>query len=264
MIVLENKNLENFRKMFSYIPKKIFPSILFSIEKDDDRTMIKFSDMDINQSLVLNISADLCDTENFNAEDASEESFRIPLTKSFESVISNFNYLVLENNLLKGKTAKKEVELSMFVNESEDLYNFPTTAEEMLEFTKEVNERDDILVARFVLTEEDLKEIYSCIKVVDTDKDDILLNFTANKKSETLVIQSKDTVGNNFKYTVEGVETNDTFRAKYDRYLVSIFDVLRQSKREEYKLLLSNLMFGTDFTDEDLKVMLAVTVFEKM
>lgn len=261
MLVLENENLNKFRKMFSYIPKKIFPSILFCIEKNENKVKIKFSDLDINQSLVVNISTEL---EDIDYDSIEEMSFRIPLTKSIDTVVSGFDTLIFNNNTLKGLAEKKEVELSLFINDS-DIYEFPDTSSEMLEFTKSANDRDDAMYSEFELTTQHIKDIYSCLKVVDSDKDDILLNFTMGKKANSIAVQSKDTIGNNFKYVIDEVKSiSDTFKAKYDRYLLSVFDVLKNSEINTFDCIISNLMFGTDFKDYDVNVMLAVTIFEKI
>jgi hypothetical protein len=262
MIVLEDKNLKNFRKMFDYIPEKTFPSVLLLIDVKHSRPIIKFSDIDINQSLVINVETELV---NYDSNEIEKESFRLPLTKNVKTIINNFDKLILENNSIVGISKNKEVKLSMYVNESDE-YDFPKTANEMLKFTKEMNQKDDIMEVNFDLDTETIKDLYSCMDVLDRDKsNDIILNMTLGKQAKSIVITAKDAIGNNFKYTIDDIKVDDTFKVKYDNYFLSILKVLKDTKEvTSFPCTLSNLMFGTSFEIDEVSIMLAVTVFEKL
>lgn len=263
MVILEGKNAENFKKMFAYIPEKIFSSILMKIEKDVDtgKAFLKFEDLDINQSLIVNIKTELVDIENATIED---ESFRLPLTKSVKSVLKNFDIYVIDKNLLKGISPKKEVCLSMYADTADDEYDFPDTTEEMLAYTCANNDKQDALNVWFNLSTEEIKEILNCIDLIDCKDDDIILSFSISKNSNSIVVSAKDIAGNNFKYTICNVDVDETFKAKYDKYFISVIKALKDSKLDEFKCNLSNLMFGTSFEDDGVNVLIAVTVFDKI
>lgn len=263
MVILEDKNAEKFKKMFGFIPEKAFPSILMMMEKKGDNLSIKFSDIDINQSLVVAIESIM---EDVDLSDFPEEgeTFRLPLSKNVQAVLKKFNRFVIGNNVLKGLSDNREVQLAMHLN-SGDEWDFPVTAKGMLEFAKKMNDRDEILEVEFDLTKDIIKDIESCIDVLDITKEtELVLVFTVGKNAKQIVVASKDSVGNNFKYKIDNINADDTFKVKYDKYLLAIFKALKNSDIDSFYCSMSNVMFGTSFEDNGIKVMLAVTIFEKI
>lgn len=248
--------------MMTYIPDKVFTSINMCIEEVEGKWILRFTDIDINQSLVVNICTEL--KYDQDEPDITTESYRLPLTKSVKSVIKNFESIKIEGCMLKGYSGKKEVQLAMYSNTSEE-YQFPTTAKDMLEYTMEMNDKPEVLEVEFQLTQDIMKDLYSCLSVIDNDKDtDTILGFTMSKNAGAIAIVSKDAIGNNFKYIIPDVEVEETFKVKYDKYFLSILKVLSGISIESFDCTLSNLMFGTSFKSNDISVMLAVTVFEKV
>ena len=260
---IEKDNLENFRNMFKYIPDKVFPSVLLSFGIKDKIPLLKFSDIDINQSMVINIETNL-NNINYNTISLGE-TYRIPLTKNVKSVINNFDSLTFENNTIKGESKNKTVKLSMYSNDS-DTYDFPNNIHDMLDFTQTMNQRNDVLKVDLEITREILYDLNSCLIAIDYEKDtDSILNFNINKKAKNITISSSDKIGNTFQYILENIIAEDTFKVKYDQYFISIIKILASIKSiDSFSCIVSNLMFGVDFTLDNIRVMLAITSFDKI
>lgn len=261
MIVLDGINAKKFKTMFSYIPEKAFPSILLIAKRVGDDVLLKFSDININQSLVVNIETTMTGLDLTGFEDMS---CRIPLSKNVKNVIKKFDIFGIDQTVLEGGSNNRKVRLATHVNSDEEI-EFPNTASEMLTYAKEMNEIDEVLEAKFTLTKDIIKDLEDCVGVLDISKDsELVFVLGVGKKSQCIAVTSKDTVGNNFRYDIPNIETNDTFKAKYDRDFLYVLKAVKDSKVDGFFCTVSNIMCGVSFEDDDIKVMLAVTIFDKI
>ena len=267
MLTLQGKNAENFKKMFKYIPDKVFSSILFVIEENDGKVVLKFSDIDINMTLAVNIEIEL---EGIDPNDIEDEEFRLPFSKNVKKLLKDFDTIIIDNKTIKATSEKKEIQLSTIVNDSDNSYDFPNNAEDTLEFVKEINGNRDALRADFTFDKDDIDGIIDCLGMLDQKENETIFTFNIKSKDKTLTISAKDDVDNNFKYVINNVISEDSFRAKYDSYFLNLIKTLkdvfkdREAKKEiEVKCIVSNILFCASTVEDGVKVCLTITSFEK-
>ena len=255
---INNNNLIKFRQLFDTIPSSSFPSVLLYTENIDDNAYIKISDIDINHSLIFSGRFKLD-----NTSDVEDVSYRIPLSKNVERVIHKSTQLTFAENSILGFSKNKEVSLATFINQSQEI-DFPTNINDMLKMTKEMNDIDDVLYTKIDLTKELIDDILECIDSLSVKKFELKLDITIDSKKNKIVIAAKDTGGNNFKYTIDDIETKQSYKVKYDDYFYEVIKTLSKIKGiDSFECIISNLIFGVSFVLDDVEIMIAITAFEK-
>ena len=260
-INLESTDIEKVKALLDTIPDGIFGSIPMKFYCLDDITSASVELMDINESIIVSSKID---TEDFKMDEETATVFRLKYDKSmFKNIFGNFDKVEFFKSNITGKTDKRKVKIALMRIDPEDVEDFPTDPDALIEMLEEVNSEDNsefkILKTKYQIDIDELKEILSCIDMLDSKVKEFDFEFNSDKNE--LKMKSEDFIGNQFEYKIEVDESDkENFDVKYNAQDFSkILKSVIKNKPEFVDLIITSEIIIFHYETDHGEVLYAIT-----